>query len=132
MLWRERRRLAYLMFDFDDIDLDYKEEYIDDEHLVETIVNFFETESQLIYPAKSYFVAIVYAKMLERYFDIPFYEALNTEDLLIDDGYFRRYKDNPYIYDEVLKMVPEEFLELPSTEKTRKYFLQEFLIGTDN
>lgn len=120
------------MFDFDDIDLDYKEEYIDDEHLIETIVNFFETESQLIYPAKSYFVAIVYAKMLEAYFDIPFYEALNTEDLLIDDVYFRRYKDHQCIYDKVLKAIPENFLELPSTEKTRKYFLQEFLIGTDN
>lgn len=120
------------MFDFDDIDLDYKEEYIDDEHLVGIIVEFFKTESRLIYPAKSYFVAIVYAKMLERYFDIPFYKALNTEDLLIDDRYFKRYEDNPYIYDEVLKIIPGNFLELPSTEKTRKYFIQEFLIGTDN
>lgn len=120
------------MFDFDDIDLDYKEEYIDDEHLVETIVNFFETESQLIYPAKSYFVAIVYAKMLERYFDIPFYEALNTEDLLVDDKFFKKYEDAKYIYDRILNRIPENFLELPSTEKTRKYFLQEFLIGTDN
>ena len=132
MLWRERRRLAYLMFDFDDVDLDYKEEHIDDKYLIETIVEFFNTESQLIYPAKSYFVAIVYAKMLEKYFDIPFYKALNTEDLLIDDRYFKRYEDCQHIYDEVLKAIPENFLELPSTEKTRKYFLQEFLIGIDN
>lgn len=120
------------MFDFDDINLDFKEKYIDDEHLVETIVEFFQTKSELIYPAKSYFVAIVYAKMMEKYFDVPFYEALNTEDLLIDDRFFKKYDDSMYVYDKVLEEIPENFLELASTEKTRKYFLQEFLIGTDN
>ena len=66
MDYKERRKLSYLINTFDDIDLDYIYIKQSKEDLVKLIIKFFNTESLLIYPAKSYFVAIVYAKCIEK------------------------------------------------------------------
>lgn len=131
MNWRERRKLSYLMHDFDDINLPHEIKSMTDNQLVNTVVHFFETKSSLIYPAKSYFVAIVYAGLLERYFHIPFLKALSLDDLLPDDKWYVPYWKNSVVYDKILCKVPKDFLSLPSTIKTTNYFKEEFLIGTD-
>lgn len=131
MTWRERRKLSYLMHEFKDVDLPHKVVSISKDKLVDIVVSFFETESLLIYPAKSYFVAIVYAKLLEKYFIVPFLEALNFNDLLPDDKWYVPYLKDKYVYDNILNKIPKDFLSLPSTRKTTEYFKEEFLIGTD-
>ena len=118
------RQLSYLMNEWDDVSLDHKVNYNDIE---DQIVDFFITESQLIYPAKSYFVAIVYAKCLEKYFKIPFYEALDYEDLLYDDKYFEKYSDSKHIYDNVIKRIGDIW-QYKSICKTVDYFMKEFLL----
>jgi hypothetical protein len=118
------RQLSYLMNDWDDVSLKHEINY---NNIEEQIVNFFVSESQLIYPAKSYFVAIVYAKCLEKYFKIPFYEALDYDDLLYDDKYFVKYSDSKHIYDNIIKRIGDIW-QYKSIDKTVDYFKKEFLV----
>ena len=127
MDYKERRKLSYLINAFDDIDLDYIYIKQSKEDLVKLIIKFFNTESLLIYPAKSYFVAIVYAKCIEKYFHINFYDALNDEELLPDDKYFKTYNESKDIYDKVLESI-DNIYKYDSIDKTVKYFKQEYLI----
>ena len=131
MTWRERRILSYAMHEFNDTNLPYEEIPESGASLVNRVVAFFNTESQLIYPAKSYFVAIIYAKMLEVYFGTDFLTALNETDLLPDDKWFKPYLQNKDVYDKILEKIPKDFLDMPSAEKTKAYFKEEFLIGVD-
>ena len=129
MTWRERRKLSYLIHDFDDYRLPY--EY-NEEGIIDTVISFFRTESQLIYPAKSYFVAIVYARMLELCFNIPFYTALDTSDLLIEDNYFKPYTKDKTTYDSIINEVGTHIEKYEASRKTIAYFKEEFLVGTDS
>lgn len=129
MAWRERRRLSYLMHDkFDDSDLPYIVLDMTDQEIEDMVLGFFATESKLIYPAKSYFVAFIYAKLLTIHFDISFLEALDTDDLLIDDPAFTPYRKKKELYDNIAKKLPSRYWELPSAAATTKYFKEEFLI----
>ena len=132
MNWKKRRKLSYLINDFDDTGLPYTiKEYSSDEELVSEIVNFFMHGSELIYPAKSYFVAIVYAKLLEKYFEADFYESLSNNELLPDDSFFVSYNNSRNVYDAVLKRIGNP-LDYAAADKTKEYFYQEFLVhGTD-
>ena len=127
MDYKERRKLSYLINAFDDIDLDYIYIKQSKEDLIKLIIKFFNTKSLLIYPAKSYFVAIVYAKCIEKYFHINFYDALNDEELLPDDKYFKTYDESKDIYDKVLESIGDIY-QYDSIDKTVKYFKQEYLI----
>ena len=127
MDYKERRKLSYLINAFDDIGLDYIYIKQSKEDLIKLIIKFFNTESLLIYPAKSYFVAIVYAKCIEKYFHINFYDALNDEELLPDDKYFKTYDESKDIYDKVLESI-DDIYQYDSIDKTVKYFKQEYLI----
>ena len=128
MDYKERRKLSYLINTFDDIGLDYIYIKQSKEDLIKLIIKFFNTESLLIYPAKSYFVAIVYAKCIEKYFHINFYDALNDEELLPDDKYFKTYNESKDIYDKVLESI-DNIYKYDSIDKTVKYFKQEYLIN---
>ena len=128
MDYKERRKLSYLINTFDDIGLDYIYIKQSKEDLIKLIIKFFNTESLLIYPAKSYFVAIVYAKCLEKYFDKDFYQALDDEELLPDDKYFLPYSKSKYIYDQILTQLQDDILSYKHTEKTVQYFKKEFLV----
>lgn len=127
MKWENNRKLSYLYKEFDDINLPHQVIYDSPEDLIQRIIHFFYTESELIYPAKSYFVAIIYAKALEKYFHEDFYKMLDYENLLPDDEYFIPYRKNPYVYDGVLIKIRDP-LYYPSTKKTMKYFKEEMLI----
>ena len=133
MDWKYRRKLSYLINDFNDTGLDYTvKKYGSDEELVNEIVDFFISGSKLIYPAKSYFVAIVYAKLLEEYFNENFYDCLNDKELLPDDYFFVPYNRNRNVYNAVLSRIGDP-LEYKAAEKSKEYFYQEFLLyGTDN
>lgn len=128
MDYKERRKLSYLINAFDDIGLDYIYIKQSKEDLIKLIIKFFNTESLLIYPAKSYFVTIVYAKCIEKYFHINFYDALNDKELLPDDKYFKTYNESKDIYDKVLESIGDIY-QYDSIDKTVKYFKQEYLIN---
>ena len=133
MNWKNRRKLSYLINDFDDVNLPYTvRTYDSDKALIKEIVSFFINGSELIYPAKSYFVALVYAKMLEKHFGVDFYTALEDKELLPDDIFFVTYNNNREIYDSVLKTIGNP-LDYEAAENTKKYFYQEFMIdGVNN
>lgn len=121
-----RRKQAYLMNIWDDVNLPYT---INNENIAEQVIHFFETESELIYPAKSYFVAIIYSYCLAKYFNIPLLESLNDEELLPDDGFFVVYRNDTKTYNKILKNIDiKNIFNLKSTQKTIGYFKREFLI----
>lgn len=120
----DRRELSYLLHEWDDKNLPHTINY---DNISQQVINFFKFESKLVYPAKSYFVAIVYAKCLEKYFNIPFYEALDYKDLLIDDIYYNQYSQDKDLYDKILNSIGDIF-QYSSIDKTVKYFKQEFIV----
>lgn len=124
------RKFNYATIKFNDVNLPSKYEYQNDELLVEQILKFFKEGSELIYPAKSFFVGIIYAKCMEITYNEDFYKMLDDPTLLFDDKYFIRYSDAQDIYDEVIsKLDMDNLLKLPSTLKTVNYFKEEFTIG---
>lgn len=120
------RKTAYCLNEWDDQNLKYE---VDFNNISETVIQFFKFGSQLIYPAKSYFVAIVYAKCMQVFFKKEFYQMLNDEELLPDDKYFQPYLKSKSIYDAVLNEIDiDSILNSKHTEKTVKYFKREFMI----
>lgn len=124
---KNRRNLSYLMNNFDDYISNCSHQSFSKTKLIEQIIEFFKTKSELIYPAKSYFVAIIYAKCMEKYFKLDFYSCLSDVELLPDDESFIPYQYSSYIYDKVLRDVGDIW-QYPSIYKTVEYFKQEFLV----
>lgn len=120
----DRRNLAYSLHQWDDVGLEHS---VDTEDIPGQVVGFFKSESKLVYPAKSYYVAIVYAKCMEKYFGIDFLSALNDKDLLPDDKYFVPYECDKLTYNCILEEIGD-ILECPGVGKTVGYFKKEFLI----
>lgn len=121
---KAKRKLSYLLNIWDDVNLPY---IFNNDNVEDQVVNFFLTESELIYPAKSYFVAIVYAKCLEKYFGGNFFEYLNDSELLPDDTYFKIYFQDKSTYDNIINRIGDIW-QYPSICKTVNYFKKEFLI----
>lgn len=121
---KAKRKLSYLLNIWDDVNLPY---IFNNDNVEDQVVDFFLTESELIYPAKSYFVAIVYAKCLEKYFGGSFFEHLNDPELLPDDTYFKVYSQDKSTYDNIINRIGDIW-QYPSICKTVNYFKKEFLI----
>lgn len=121
---KAKRKLSYLLNIWDDVNLPY---IFNNDNVEDQVVDFFLTESELIYPAKSYFVAIVYAKCLEKYFGGNFFEYLNDSELLPDDTYFKIYSQDKSTYDNIINRIGDIW-QYPSICKTVNYFKKEFLI----
>ena len=86
----------YLIWEDNDIILNAKR------HWVEQVDRF-------IYPAKSYCVAICYAKWIERDYGDNFYDLLNDKDLLYgNDPYFEIYKGKEHICDPIIEAFPKD------------------------
>ena len=111
------------------------DESISDEDLINLVaLHFKENLKTLHYPAKSYFVAIVYAKLIAEHFGEGFLETLNDPSLLYNnDRFFVRYrqsKKSAYVYDSVLALVGEDFsMSSGQVPCVRRYFNYEFLIA---
>ena len=120
---------------------DFAEDYdvpifIDDtseQHIINHIVDYFTIPvAELIFPAKSYAVAIIYAKLITHYFNEDFYEILNDPTLLYEnDKYFMPYMKAQNIYDQALSQIPNDLnIELPQIQATINFFEDEFFIKT--
>ena len=103
---------------------------LDDEELVQRIIEYFTIPvAKLSYPSKSYAVAVIYAKLLNKYFKVPVLKALRDKDLLYgNDKFFIPYdnKNSADIYDRVL-LKPINW-KLPQVMATEQYFKEEFYL----
>lgn len=123
--WKNRRKLYYLTTQLNDINLPYTYNY---DNIEKQVIQFFYSESKLVYPAKSYYVAIIYAYLLSEYFGQDFYEMLNRQDLLnYDDKHFITYLNDKQTYDIILKEIYNKLSTLDISD-TSTYFYKEFLI----
>lgn len=104
-------------------------EYVEDEELVDNAIKYFEkAEFPLIYPAKSYAVAIIYAFTLCDRYNLPVRTILNDKDLFLgQDPYFVPYENDPDTYERIiarLRTMPN-WLESGWAPKSVKYCLLE-------
>jgi hypothetical protein len=78
---------------------------IEDPELVENALHYFkEATWPLIYPAKSYAVAIIYATKLNEIYGIDIETILSDEDLFLgQDHYFVPFGDDPETYREIIR-----------------------------
>lgn len=101
--------------------------------LIESIVKYLTVpENKLIYPSKSYAVALIYAKLIELHFGESFYEALSDPELLYkNDPYFTPYNvESKVVYDAVIQQVPIVLQRnIPQIQATIEYFNKEFLLS---
>lgn len=128
-IWKYNQQLYHLMTDRHEDDIQYKELNVKP-LAVEDVIDYFENESNLLtFPAKSYAVAIIYAKLLEYYFQEDFYDVLDDPDLLYgNDKYFVRYSKNVMIYDEIISKIDLTFSKpIDQVLTTITYFKKEFL-----
>lgn len=126
----KRRQLSYLFHTWADNHKSPVDESADDEKIVLAVTWFFKHGSLLIQPYKSYFVAIVYARCMEKYFGKSFWECLDDRELLIEDNYYERYTSNPEVYHKIVDLVPDIW-QYDSIKPTVDYFKQEFLVEDD-
>lgn len=82
------------------------------EIISDSISYFTKEQNTLVYPAKAYAVAIIYAKLLETYFGIPFFVSLNDEELFFGTMKgFIPYQEHKNIYDDILKQISIDEIE---------------------
>ena len=127
--WKARREIANKLIEFNDVNLPEIEwvDYDTHEQLASRVIEFFETESELEYPAKHIFVNIVYSYLMEYYFDEDFEEILMDDEFLADSPYSVPYHEYEDVYEEVLASI-SDIRDYESTQKTIDYFKEEFLL----
>lgn len=128
--WKIRQEIYHrLTAEYDD-DLKTKDVIISTNVVNDAIRYFYDRDIGWIYPAKSYMVAICYARWLEQHFGGDAYDYLNDPDLLYgNDPYFVEYSRDPKTYHEILETVTWEFDESAGlVPDVKEYFLKEFLI----
>lgn len=79
-------------------------EIVECDELVESALSYFDSATfPLIYPAKSYAVAIIYATKLNELYGIDVIETLSDPDLFLgQDPYFVPYGQDPVTYDAIM------------------------------
>lgn len=101
-------------------------EWIEEPELVINALRYFQQQSfPLIYPAKSYAVAIIYAALIEQTYGFEIQSTLDDPDLFLGhDDFFVRYSDDPDTYDEILLRLKEipDWLNSGWAPKTADYF----------
>lgn len=104
--------------------------HCDSDMLISQINEYFTKPVYVInFPAKSYAVAVIYAKLLKWFFGVPIIQSLKDENLLFgNDRFFTPYKqgENSDIYEAVL-FTPIK-TSLPQVVATIYYFYDEFFI----
>jgi hypothetical protein len=126
--WKIRQEIFHRLNTDHDDDLSLHTVEIKDD-IVENAVKYFTTnELGWVYPAKSYVVAICYARWLNQHFNEDFYESLNDPDLLHgNDPYYVPYEQDKDTYNKILNAVGFNFNEdIGIVSDVKMYFLKEF------
>jgi hypothetical protein len=106
--WKVRQHLYHRLDNPADF-IEYKDTAFSDDVVADIVKYFTEPISKtLVYPAKSYAVAMIYARLLEKYFDEDFLTALDDPSLLYgNDQHFVPYHRSAAIYDAAIIAVSE-------------------------
>lgn len=95
---------------------------------------FSEELPEVVFPAKSFSVAILYAHWLEQEFGEDFFECLSDPELFLGtDRYFVPYRAASRVYDTILERIGRNSgrfrpdTSLSQVAATRHFFEQEFL-----
>jgi hypothetical protein len=126
--WKIRQEIFHRLNTEHDDDLSLHKVEVRDE-IVENAVKYFTTtELGWVYPAKSYVVAICYARWLNQHFGEDFYESLNDPELLHgNDPYYVPYEQDKDTYNKILNAVGFDFdEEIGIIPDVKMYFLKEF------
>jgi len=103
--------------------------HIVSEELVDNALRYFESKTfPLIYPAKAYSVAIIYATLIEKVYGFPVRESLDDPDLFLgQDPYFKRYSEDPDTYEQILTKLEgmANWIESGWSPQTVEYFYAE-------
>lgn len=126
--WKVRQAVYHKLNQEHDDDLSLHDIKISDSVVDDAIKYFTTTELGWVYPAKSYVVAICYARWLNEYFGEDFYDALNDEELLFgNDPYFVPYEKDKDTYNRIMDTVRFDFDEkIGIVPDIKKYFKEEF------
>jgi hypothetical protein len=89
---------------------------------------------KIVYPAKSYFVALVYARLLRDHFGEDPVEMLGDIDLLHgNDPYYETIHTGHDIYMAVINAFGWDFdLTLGEIPDVQKYFMDEFMLSSNS
>ena len=129
--WKVRQAIYHKLNNEHDDDLSNFKVEITDTHVQDAVRYFTSTDIGWVYPAKSYVVAICYARWLLEYFGEDFYEALNDPDLLYgNDPYFVPYEEDKDTYNKILDIVGFSFDDTVGViPDIKQYFIEEFQIN---
>ena len=140
--WHMRHKIFHQVFKDTDMGDDLSKETIieefDKDSIIKRALEYPTVQTkELFYPGKSYAVAITFAKLLSKNFDVKFYEALDDSLLLYgNDPYFVRYSEDKETYDKILENFPTTLFKTldkcsDNYKKTIDYFYKEFLLHED-
>jgi len=109
---------------------------LDDADFEAEIISYFTVSwNEWIHqPQKSFAVALVYAKLLEKYFGEDFYVTLDTPNLLLGDPFFRSLSEARGCYQSLIDTLTAHELwdfednPLSQVQATVTYFKKEFLL----
>lgn len=100
-----------------------------DDEIVENALHYFkEATFPLIYPAKSYAVAVIYATVLNDIYGVDKREILDDPDLFLgQDPYFVPYSQDQMTYEEIMRRLDEipDWLSSGWAPQTISYCLAE-------
>jgi hypothetical protein len=104
-------------------------EFVIDDELVNNAMKYFEAATfPLVYPAKSYAVAIIYAHKLSEIYGLDIHTVLDDKDLFLgQDPYFVPYSEDPATYETILQRLKHKpnWLESGWAPKSVQYCLLE-------
>jgi hypothetical protein len=126
--WKVRQAVYHRLNPSHDDDLSNFDIVISQNVVEDAIKYFTTTELGWVYPAKSYVVAICYARWIAENFSEEFYTVLDDRNLLFgNDPYFKPYSDASDIYNAILAKIGLMFDETKGiVPDVRRYFNAEF------
>lgn len=128
--WKIRQEIYHRLNKEHSDDLSTKDVVISDDIAGNALRYFKERDIGWIYPAKSYMVAICYARWLSEEFGGRAVEYLDDEDLLYgNDPYFIEYSRDPKTYHQILNVIGWDFnINDGMVPDVRQYFEEEFML----
>jgi len=101
-------------------------EYVESPEIVQNALHYFKGQFfPLIYPAKSYAVAVIYAYLIFKEYGIPIRDTLMDDDLFLgQDEYFVPYYKDSASYEQILAALDymPNWITLGWAPKTAEYF----------
>jgi hypothetical protein len=129
--WKIRQEIYHKLNPVHDDDLHDKDIVISNDIVLHAVEYFTKRDIGWIYPAKSYMVAICYARWLAKEFGGRPLEYLEDPNLLYgNDPYFVQYSTDPLSYHQILNTIGGwEFDESSGmVPDVYGYFKEEFMI----